>query len=214
MNTRVRCSALVVAVLSMFLASGIRAQLRVELGATIGSYSPLRSFQPASVYSTALPGSPSSLGGTAFGGQIRLWVSPRLGFELAGATTSSTFGGGFTPGGEVPRSSARVTTGTAQLLVLVTDDGSRARVWVGAGGGAIQHGGAAYASFGKPVNYGGALGLGSAIRIAGALSADVGVTSLIYNLNIRGTEATDPGLSERGTQADLLLRAGLSYSIH
>ena len=214
MSIRVGRSALAIAVLSLVLANSVRAQLKVELGATIGAYSPLGSFQPASVYSTALPGSPSSLGGTAFGGQIRLWVSPRLGFELAGATTSSSFGGGFSPGGEVPRQSARVTTGTAQLLVLVTGDGSRARMWVGAGGGAIQHGGAAYASFGKPVNYGLALGLGSAIRVVGALSADLGITSLIYNLNIRGSEATDPGPSERGTQADLLFRAGVSYSIH
>jgi hypothetical protein len=100
------------------------------------------------------------------------------------------------------------------LLFRVTRDDGRTRVWASVGAGAIQHGGAAYPSFGKPVNYGGALGVGSAIRISGGLSADIGVTSLIYNLNIRGTEATDPGLSERGTQVNVLLRPGLSYSWH
>lgn len=214
MPSRLGFSALVVVASSMVLASHARAQLEVEVGATIGRYSPLGSFHRASVYSTALPNSPSSLGGTAFGGQFRMWVSPRLGFELAGATTTRNFGGGFTPGGDVPSTSARVTSGTAELLIRVTGADSRARVWAGAGAGAIQHGGAAYASFGKPVNYGGALSAGSAIRISGGLSADIGVTSLIYNLDIRGTEATDPGLSERGTQVDLLLRTGLSYSWH
>jgi hypothetical protein len=198
----------------MVLASGARAQLRVELGATIGRYSPLGTFERASVYSTALPNSPSSLGGAAFGGQFRLWVAPRFGFEIAGATTSSTFGGVFTPGGEMPTTTARVTSATAEMLYRMTGDASRARVWAGAGVGAIQHGGAAYASFGKPVNYGGALSVGSAIRISGGLSADIGVTSLIYNLDIRGTEATDPVLSESGTQVDMLLRTGLSYSWH
>ncbi len=58
------------------------------------------------------------------------------------------------------------------------------------------------------------LGLGSAIRIRGGLSADLGLTSMIYNFDIGGITATDPGLSERGTQLDLLLHAGLSYSWH
>lgn len=58
------------------------------------------------------------------------------------------------------------------------------------------------------------LELGSAIRIRGGLSAEIGVSSMIYNLNIRGSELNNPGLMERGTQADMLLRTGLSYSWH
>lgn len=212
MSSRVRCSALVAIASSIALASSARAQ--IEVGATVGLYSPLGSFQRASVYSTALPNSPGSLGGTAFGAQFRVWVSPRLGFELAGATTSSTFGGVITPGGPSPSTSARVTSGTAELLIRLTSDDSRARVWAGVGAGAIQHGGAAYAAFGKPVNYGSALGIGTAIRISGGLSADIGVASLIYSLDIHGTEATNPGLSESGTQVDMLLRTGLSYRWH
>jgi hypothetical protein len=215
MSTLVRRSTLAVAVCSVALVSVARAQVKIELGATMGLYSPLGSFQPAQIHSTSLPDSPGSLGGAAYGAQLRLWVAPRLGFELAGAMASSTFGGGATPGGRGSSfTSARVSTGTAELLFRVTGDESRARVWLGAGAGAVQHGGDAYANFGNPVNYGGVLGVGSAIRISGGLSADVGVSSMIYNLNIRGNASNDPGLSERGTQVDMLLRTGLSYSWH
>ena len=52
LTNRVRCTVLAVAICSVALASPAVAQLRLELGATIGRYSPLGSFQPASVYST------------------------------------------------------------------------------------------------------------------------------------------------------------------
>lgn len=214
MTSRVRCSALAVAISSVALANAAVAQVKVELGATIGRYSPMASFQPAAVYSTGLPNNPGELGGLTLGGQLRLWVAPRIGFQLAGTTTSSTVGGGNTPEGEAPTTSARVSTGSVELLFRLTSDGSRARAWFGAGGGAIQHGGSTYAQFGNPVNYGGVLGVGSAIRIVGGLSADAGVSWMIYNLNIRGSELNNPGLMERGTQADMLLRTGLSYSWH
>jgi hypothetical protein len=214
MTSRVRCSALAVAISSVALASAAVAQVKVELGATIGHYSPLGSFGPASVYSTNLPGDPDALSGSALGGQLRLWVAPRIGLQLAATTTSSTVGGGGTPEGEAPTTSARVSTGSVQLLFRLTNDGSRARAWFGAGGGAIQHGGATYAPFGKPVNYGAVFGLGSAIRLAGGLSADLGVTSMVYDLDIRGTPQTDVGLREHGRQVDMLMQTGLSYSWH
>jgi hypothetical protein len=214
MTCNVSRSALALAIATIASASTAVAQMKVELGATIGRYNPLGSFQPADAYSTALPNTPGTLAGAALGGQLRVWVAPRIGIELAGSTASSTIPGGFTPGGFVPGTNARVSMGSAQLLYRITGDDSRARVWLGAGGGAIQHGGDAYASFGKPVNYGGVFGVGSAIRITGGLNADVGVSSMIYNLDIRGDAATDPGLRERGTQVDMLLRTGLSYSWH
>ncbi|MBK5189355.1 MAG: hypothetical protein JJD97_14020 [Gemmatimonadaceae bacterium] len=195
----------------LVLANGAAAQIRVELGASVGLYSPLGSFQPASVYSMALPNGPDQLSGSAVGGELRLWIVPRIGVELAGATSSSSVGGGNTPEGYAPSTPARVSTGTAQLLFRVTREESRMRMWLGAGAGAVQHGGKAYDAFGNPVNYGGVLGVGGAMRLSGGLSADFGVTSMIYHLNIRGTPATDVGLSERGRQVDLVLRTGLSY---
>ena len=201
------------AVLVSALASPATAQTRVEIAATIGRYAPLGSFEPASVYSVRLPMDASSLSGTAFGGQLRLWATPRLGIQIAGTTASSSVGGGLVPFGyDVAATSARVSMATAELLFQLTGVNHRARVWLGAGGAAVRHGGEAYAPFGNPVNYGGAAGVGSAIRLAGPLNVELGVTTVVYRMNMRGTAATDIGLMERGTQVDALFHTGLSYS--
>lgn len=207
-------TALAIAIASLALANTAIAQMQVDVGASVGLYSPMGSFQPASVYSTNLPNGPDQLSCAASGAELRLWVAPRIGIQLAGTTSSKSVGGGLTPEGEAPTTHARISSGTAQLLFRVSGEGSRARIWLGAGGGAIQHGGATYEPFGRPVNYGGVASLATSVRLRGGLNADVGLTSLIYNLNIRGTAATDPGLSERGRQVDMLFRTGLSYSWH
>ncbi|HEY2895612.1 MAG TPA: hypothetical protein VGJ12_00630 [Gemmatimonadaceae bacterium] len=196
------------AVLVSCFASPSAAQMRVELGATIGYYSPMGSFQPVSIYSVGLPRSPSSLSGTALGGELRLWLVPRLGVEIAASTTGSSVGGGSTPNGYHSSVPARVDAGTAQLLVRVTGDDNRTRVWFGAGAAAIRHGGDAYEIFGKPVNYGGVVGLGSAFRITGALNATLGLSTMIYNIDFRGSRFAP--VEERGTQVDMMLRTGVS----
>jgi hypothetical protein len=195
------------------LATPVVAQIRVELGGTVGRYSPAGSFQPASVYSTQLPLTPDELSGLALGGQLRVWAG-RIGVQLAATTTSVWEAGGSTPGGYKSPTAARVSMGSAQLLFRLTGDGGRTRAWLGAGAGAIQHDGAAYEPYGSPVNYGGVIGVGSAIRIIAGLSADLGVSTMIYDLNVRGTTQTNPDISERGRQVDLLLHTGLSYSWH
>ena len=108
--------------------------------------------------------------------------------------------------------------GSAQILFRATGDDSRARVWFGAGAGAVQHGGSAYEPYGNPVNWAEVLSVGSAFRISGGLSADVGVTTMMYNLDVgvrRGVlSPAQQQVTESGGQFDLLLRTGLSYSWH
>ena len=213
MTSRVSRSTLAVVLASMALAAPVVAQIRVEIGGTVGRYSPAGSFEPTSVYSTQLPRNPDQLSGVALGGLLRVWVA-RIGVQVDATTTSVTEGGGSTPGGYKSPTAARVSTGSAQLLVRLTGDGGRTRAWLGAGAGSIHHGGAAYEPYGSPVNYGGVVSVGSAIRLIAGLSADLGLTSMIYDLNVRGSAQTDPRISERGRQVDLLMHAGLSYSWH
>jgi hypothetical protein len=199
----------------MAIVSRARAQVSVELGATIGQYSPLGSFDRGSAHLLSVPNSPGDLSGAALGGELRLWVAPRIGFALSGSTVSSDVGGGSTPNGYDPPAHARVSEGSAQLLFRVTGDGSRARVWLSAGGGLVKHGGDAYEQFGKPTNTAGVFGVGSAIRITGGLNAELGVTTMIYSVNMSAASlAFGPGVFERGRQTDLLLRTGLSYTIY
>lgn len=63
------------------------------------------------------------------------------------------------------------------------------------------------------MNFAGVFSAGSAIRIIGGLSADVKVTSMIYNFNAHATQAGE-SLSERGRQVDMVFRTGLSYALH
>lgn len=208
-------SAILIAVCSMMAAGSARAQFGVELGATIGAYSPMGNFDETSVHSMALPNGPADLGGVALGGELRLWVAPRIGLSFAGSTISSGVGGGSTPNGYFPATHARVSTGAAQLLFRVTGNGGRARAWVSAGGGLVKHGGAAYEQFGTPTNFAGVLGVGSAIRITHGLNAELGITTMLYDLNIPSAAVPhEPGVSERGMQTDFLLHTGLSYTIH
>ena len=215
MLSRVRWSTLVIAASSMAIVSGASAQLKVELGATIARYSPLGSFDRGSLHVINIPDRPSDLGGAALGGELRLWIVQRVGFSLSGSTVSSDVGGGVTPQGYVSPTNARISTGSAQLLYRVTGAESRARVWLSAGAGFVKHGGDAYEQFGKPVDVAGVFGAGSAIRITGGLHAELGVTTMLYSMNASASQlAYGPGLFERGNQTDLLLRTGLSYTIH
>jgi len=209
---RVLTSLVAGAVLVAACASRSAAQEQLEIGATVGYYSPMGSFQPVQLYSTDLPRSPNSLSGTAFGGDLRLWFAPRVGLELAGSTIASSVGGGSTPNGVRPSVPARVTEGTAELLFRVTGDATRTRVWIGAGTAAIWHGGVAYRDFENAMSLGSVIGLGSAFRIRGGLNANIGVSTLIYILDIHGSTLSDTAVEERGTQSDMMLRTGVSYS--
>jgi len=227
MTSLVRCCSLALVVSSITLARSGAAQMKVEVGAMLGYYSPMGSFDPASVRSTALPNDPNALSGAAIGGQLRLWMTPRIGVQLAATTTSSSFGTGASPeapnrppvGGTLPIDeitsvSARVSAATAQLLYQVLGADHGTRVWLSAGGAVVRHAGEAYAPYGNPVNYGGVVGLGSTFRIKGPLSAELGLTTMIYRMNLRGSSETDPEVRERGTQADALFHTGVSYSWH
>lgn len=203
-----------IATLTAALASQSAAQIRVEVGATLGHYKPFGSFAPASVSMVSLPHAPSALAGTALGGQFRVWVAPRFAIQLAGSTATSSVGGGSTPNGYAPAVSARVSMATAEVLYQLTGRDHRARIWLEAGGAVVRHGGDAYKPFGFPVNRGGVAGIGSAIRLAGPLSVELGLTTIVYRMNMHGTAATDLRVLERETQVDARFHTGLSVGWH
>jgi hypothetical protein len=211
---RTRLFLRVLALFSSLAASNAAAQLRVEVGVTLGRYAPLGSFDATSVSYTALPRAPSGLSGTEFGAQVRVWPTAHFGIELAGFNASSRVGGGSNPNGYEAPLSAHVTIATAAMLVGVMADTSRARIWFEGGAARVQHGGHAYAPFGSPVNYGGAVGIGSAIRLTKGLSAELAFATTIYNMNMVGPNSgLLSDISERGTQVDAQFRTGLSYGL-
>lgn len=224
MTTFVRCCALVVVAAVLGVTRDAAAQMKIEVSATLGYYSPMGSFKPAEQSPTFLPSDPGALSGAAFGGELRVWMTSRIGAQVEATTTSTSFRyagpmlDGAPVGGTLPidesvgPSQVRISSATAQLLYQVIGNPASARFWLSAGGAAVRHGGSAYARFGNPVNYGGALGLGSTFHIKGPLSAELGLTTLIYRMNV--TDPNEPGLSERGTQVDALIHTGVSYGWH
>lgn len=204
----VRPSILIALALVAVLAAPATAQTRYDIGPLLGLYAPIGNFRPTPYYTTILPNSPSDLTGLAWGGQGRIWFTRRFGVQLQVASASSTVGGGCTPGGCFSGRPARVLTASAQGLYTSSSPPQRVRVWLGAGAGLVHHGGAAYAPFSSPLQFATALGIGSAISLGGHVTASLGVTTLLYYIDVSDSTGTS---LEHGFQVDPLIHAGLSW---
>ncbi|MGH7618558.1 MAG: hypothetical protein ACREPM_15165, partial [Gemmatimonadaceae bacterium] len=108
-------------------------------------------------------------------------------------------------GGAGRASPATVTVASAQLLFDVASDKAY-RVWVGAGPGAVRHGGPAYTDFGSPVAAAIAASVGADVTLPAHLHAGAGVSALMYRLQL-----PDSDLVGSGMQQDLLLHLGLTW---
>jgi hypothetical protein len=179
------------------------AQVRFELGPFVAAYAPLGSFRAGDYVSTALPIKPSDLSGLAWGGQGRLWVTPRVGIQVQAAVANSRFGGGVpTPGGFITTpKDATVVTLTAQVAYRPLR--SSPAVVLSAGVGMVRHGGEAYdwPAFQGLNPLAVAVGLASDFHITHWLTATLGVTTLLYDLDVHDSFNQH---FERGLQADLL----------
>jgi hypothetical protein len=154
--TRALTLPLSVLALAVTLTPPAAAQSRWELGPLVAAYIPTGSFQPAPYYSTALPSDPGDMAGVAWGARGKLWFTPRLGLQIQAAVSSTNVGGGPSPAGLLRPTPVRVLALTAQGLYDLHLSPS-SRVWISAGGGLIQHGGAAYEPYGSPTNAAGVL---------------------------------------------------------
>jgi len=191
----------------LVLAAPLPAQSRIEVGPLLALCAPASDFQPAPYYSTALPHSPSDLMGVAWGGQGRVWLTPRFGVQFQIASASSTVGGGSTPGGSFPGTPARVLTTSAQVLWGLSATPHDAQLWLSTGAGLVRHGGKAYQRYGSPVQLATALGFGAALPLGSHLAADLGVATFLYNIDVSDSTGTS---LEHGLQVDLLFHAGVS----
>jgi hypothetical protein len=206
-----RRSLALIAVVSAIAAPATgTAQVRVELGPFVAAYAPLGSFRANDYVSTALPTKPSYLGGLAWGAQGRFWLNPRVGIQLQAAVAASRFGGGVnTPAGftTTPKD-AHVVALTAQVAYRPLRSSSA--LVLSAGVGVVRHGGEAY---GWPALRGLnpfalALGVGSDLHIGHWLTATLGVTTLLYDLDVHDDFNQH---FERGFQADLLPHVTLAW---
>jgi hypothetical protein len=201
--------AVVLWLVSPATASG---QVRFEVGPVLGFYAPVGSFATPDFYSTALPIKPSDLSGLAYGGEGRLWLTPRFGFQVQGAVASSRFGGGMAvPSGYVTSPvDAQVVTVTAQVLYRPAP--WRSSLSLSAGYGVVHYGGDAYAGMQGLTSLAAVLGLGIDVPLGRRLTATLGVTSLLYSLNVRDPGAGVVGSTvQRGFRIDVLPHVTLAW---
>jgi len=204
---------LLAVVLAIAVPTPAVGQASVEIGPLVAVYAPVGTFATPDLYSTALPTRPSDLGGVAWGAEGRLWFTPRLGVQIQGAVASSRFGGGlFTPAGFVTTpKNAQVVTVTAQMLYRPAPRSFP--LVLSAGAGVVQRGGNAYAGLQALTPVAAALGVGLDLHVGRWLTATVGVTALLYSLNVQDpTARSNLGSTiERGFQTDLLPHVTLAW---
>jgi hypothetical protein len=186
------------------LARQAHAQLRLEVGPTLGHYRPVGSFDSTEVTSVTLPARPRDAAGTALGIESRLWRG-RVGFGLLFARARSEVPPALPPGGPLGPTSVRVSFFAAQVALEVTGS-SRTRFWIGGGAGAVRHGGEAYSRFDSMTDLAGTLTGGASIVIYGPLRIGVTLTTFLYSFEVGDSAA---GTLQRGFQIDPLGNLGV-----
>lgn len=207
------CGAIAVAMLAH--APAIHGQVTVSVEGFAGYYRPFGHFNPASVYSTALPGQPADLQGPTWGGMAHLGIGRRYGIAAQIATASSQFGGGFTPDGLQPPSHARVLLGSLLAQYDVSPNPRAVRVWLNAGAAVIQHGGDAYRPYGSPTSFGPAFGTTIGVPLGAHLEVAADATGVFYTLDVPMPPDLrfNPGRLEHGSQRDALVHVGLMWTL-
>jgi hypothetical protein len=176
----------------------------------VGLFAPLGSFRAQSFYSSGLPHTPQDLTGPDFGVQARLWPLSHFGFQLDGRIAFSHVGGGGTPIGVLPTTSARIFSGSGQLLYRVTSGEAPVRLWFSGGAGVVQFGGRAYSTFTGRTRPAGVFGVASAIPLHAGLDLNVGLSGFVYGLDLQDTSVQ--GLQQGGSELDLRLQTGISWT--
>ncbi|MEP6729889.1 MAG: hypothetical protein ABJE10_04580 [bacterium] len=219
----IRRSLGLVTLASIAVGAPLHAQASFDVGPLVGYYSPIGHFDPASVYSTALPQTPSDLRGLALGGDAQMWFTRRLGLDVQAAVSNSTIDGGATPCAYCslagPSSAQRVPTAaqvvivTAQARYDISYRPETYRFFVSGGAGVVRHGGDAYARYGSPTSPAGAFGMGFSIPVVSGFNFSAGASAMLYPfdlpmpMELRG----NPGSLQHGFQTDVLFHVGLHW---
>jgi hypothetical protein len=194
--------------LTVVTAGTSHAQVQVELGPILGYYRPVGSFQSTSATAVTLPARPRDKAGAALGVAGRVWLGHRFGLEVQVASARSSVPASVPPGGPVGPTPVRVLILSAQGTWTLAS-GPETRFWVGAGAGAVRHGGAAYAPYGSPTDVAGTFGVGTSVRVHGSVRLVVGVATFLYSLDVQSNAG--PTL-QHGFQVDPLAHLSLAWS--
>lgn len=197
------------------VAAPTHAQTTVSIGPSFGYYRPLGSFDPASVYSTSLPQTPSELRGFATGGVAQVTFGRRLGVEAKFSVANSTIREVITPAGPRGPTGARVVAATLLGQYEVSPTPERYRLWLSAGPGVVRHGGDAYSRYGSPTSMAGAFGAGLRLPMPMHFQLAADATTLLYPFDVQMPAflQSNPGSLEHGRQVDALVHLGVRWVV-
>lgn len=193
-------------------ARSVHAQATIEVGPSLGYYSPWRS-GPV----TDGPNTPGSFFGRAVGGQIMAWSAGRLGVRTDAMFAWKQRNTVPNPGGWEGPLAGHITI--ASLLAVYDVSPSRPRsLWIAAGPGFVHHGGAAFERSGYPTSPSAVFGVGSTLPIGNALRFSFGASAFLYEYSgILGAIGGPPGINATGYythrfQPDAVLHASLAWN--
>jgi hypothetical protein len=189
------------------------AQTTASAGLIVGYYRPFGHFDPASEYSTDLPGRPSDLRGPTWGGVGHLSIGRRFGVEAQVSVAQSAVPMVDTPDGPRGPTNASVDIVSLEAQYDVSPAPERHRLWLSAGPVLVRHAGDAYAPYGNPRSIGAAGGVGLTVPLRSRLQFAADLTTLWYTFNVPMPPALrlNPGPLEHGAQRDALLHVGLRW---
>ena len=194
-------------------APRVNAQVAGSLGAIIGYYRPFGSFDPASIYSTALPNQPSDLQGVAAGVFATVSLTPRFGGAARLAMIRSEVPRATTPGGPRGPTDAQIVVGNVEGRFNLLPASHAWHVWLGLGPAFVRHGGTAYSRYGSPTSLGAAASLEAVVAVNRHVEWSTGATGVAYTIDIPMPPdmQLNPGRLEHGSQRDVVFRTGLAW---
>ena len=201
------------------VAAPTHAQTTVSVGPSFGYYRPLGSFDlaKASVFSTALPETPSELRGFATGGVAQVTFGRRLGVEARLSVANSSVREVNTPAGPMGPTGARVVAASLLGQYEVSPTLESYRLWLSAGPGVVRHGGDAYARYGSPTSIAGAFGVGLRLPLPMHFRFAADATTLVYPFDVEVPtiimDWSNPYTLQRGRQVDALVHLGLQWVV-
>jgi hypothetical protein len=197
------------------LRISVVAAQTIDVGTLVSYYRPFGRFDPASIYVTSLPTTPSELAGVGWGATAHLGLRRRFGIEGFISEAQSSIAIGVNPAGFGGSTPARVTIAALQGQYDVSPAPERYRLWLEAGPALVQHGGDAYSHFGSPPSVGSARGTRCSVPLISHLQLTAGLQTLWYTFDLAmpAELRANPGPLQHGPQRDLSVDVGLGWRL-
>lgn len=193
-----------------FISRPLYAQ--VELVPYVGFYAPTSDFKlrPLPPYTGFGLATGKQETGILLGGQARVWVTPRFGFQVGAAHAASDLkvSRQFTTAPDTSIA-ASLTILTFGGLVRFPVSALSNPIWGELGAAVVRRQGEVFDAYDNPRTVGGMIGLGTGLGLTNRLRADISFRGIIYKFGLQDSLGTLPSQMH----VDLMAHVGLSLQL-